>query len=272
VPIIRANGLDHAVLEAGEGPPLILLHGAGATGEDQFAGLLPFLVERFRVIAPDARGHGATTGFTLDADDGRLDTADLATDVLALADAMDLATFHLLGFSMGGMTALHVAARVPARLLTLVLISIATEREPRLAVARRLLDVDRVLRDDPIWARQLAHRHRPQGGPDAWRRLLPAVVADIAAQPLLGPADLRAIDAPTLVIAGDRDPLGPVPQAHALSRQVRDGRLLVVPDTGHDVLGTRPAIVRPAIAQFHSATMAVATARAGVPLPTEVRP
>jgi 3-oxoadipate enol-lactonase len=272
VPIIRANGLDQAVLDAGDGPPLILLHGAGGSGEDQFAGLLPFLTERFRVIAPDARGHGATTGYELDAEHPRLDTTELASDVLALADVLGLETFHLLGYSMGGMTALHAAVRAPDRLRTLVLISIATEREPRLAVARRLLDPERVLRDDPIWARQLAARHRPQGGQEAWRPLLAAIVADIAEQPLLRPAELRAIDAPTLVAVGDRDPLVPVPQAHALAHQVRDGRLLVVPDAGHDVLAARGTIVRPAISQFHSATMAVADARAGVPLPTEVRP
>ena len=77
-------------------------------------------------------------------------------------------------------------------------------------------------------------------GPGAWRRLLPAIAADIDAQPLLTPGELRSITAPTLVAVGDRDPLVPVGQAWELSRQVRDGRLFVAPDSGHDVLTRRP--------------------------------
>jgi acetyl esterase/lipase len=73
-------------------------------------------------------------------------------------------------------------------------------------------------------------------GAGAWQRLLPAIAADIETQPLLTPGELRGITPPTLVVVGDRDPLVPVGQAWELSRQVRDGRLFVAPDSGHDVL------------------------------------
>ena len=74
----------------------------------------------------------------------------------------------------------------------------------------------------------------------------------MARQPLLGPADLRRISPPTLVACGDRDPLVPVAQAAELARQVRDGRLLVVPG-GHDILSQQPALVTEAMTGFHRA-------------------
>ncbi len=268
MPTIQANGLDVAYLVEGAGPPLIALHGAAGSGPAHLAGLLPSLTTGFRVYAPDARRHAGTRG----AADDQLETAVLADDVLAFADALGVETFHLFGYSMGAMTALHVASSVPERLRTLVVVSITAEREPRLAVVRRLLDVERIERDDPVWAAQLAARHDPVQGPGAWRSLLAAIVEDVATQPLLGPADLRRIDAPTLVAVGDRDPLVPVAQAHALARQVRSGHLLVLPDVGHDALAARPALLTTALLEHYRATEAVARARAGVPLTAEARP
>jgi pimeloyl-ACP methyl ester carboxylesterase len=77
------------------------------------------------------------------------------------------------------------------------------------------------------------------------------VVADIAEQQLLSPAELRRIAAPTLVAAGDRDPFVPVDQAQALARQVGDGRLLVLPGVGHDSLTQRPALLHAALTDFY---------------------
>ncbi|HYH91552.1 MAG TPA: alpha/beta hydrolase [Candidatus Saccharimonadales bacterium] len=266
MPTIQAAGLDVEYVVDGAGPPLIALHGATGSGRDHFSTQRPFLAEAFRVYLPDARGHGGTRW---DAAHG-LATSDLADDVLAFADALGLETFHVLGYSMGAMTALHVAARAGDRLRTLVLVSIAAEREPRLAVGRKLMDPARIERDDPVWAGQLAARHDPAQGPGAWRRLLPAIVADISDQPLLSPAQLRGIESPTLVVAGDRDPFAPVAQAAGLARQVRDGRLLVLPDVGHDVLADRPATFHAALADFYRTTEPVARARAGDPPSTEV--
>jgi pimeloyl-ACP methyl ester carboxylesterase len=266
MPTIVANGLQTAYEVQGVGPPLIMLHGATTSGPEHFARLAPALAQGFRVYLPDARGHAGTAG---DPDDG-FTTADLVQDVLAFVDELGLSTFHLLGYSMGGMTALHVAAQVPERLRTLVAISICTEREPRLSVGRSLMDPDRIERHDPGWARALAARHDPLHGPGSWRTLLRAIVKDIGDQPLLTPVDLRRIDAPALVVAGDRDPFTPVPQAHALSRQVRDGRLLILPGLGHDALSASGGLLEPALIDFYRSTESLARDRAGES--TERRP
>jgi pimeloyl-ACP methyl ester carboxylesterase len=250
MPTIHANDLDIGYDVVGTGPPLVMLHAATSTGYDSFGAQIPVLAETFALHLPDARGHGRT----------RWDVADgyraawLVDDVLAFADALDLATFHLMGYSMGGMTALGLASRSPERVTTLVAVGIAPEREPRAGVARRMMDPGRIARDDPDWALDLARQHDSVQGSGAWRRLLPAIAEDVATQPLLTPSELRAVTAPALVACGDRDPFVPVGQAVALARAVRHGRLLVAPDCGHDVLDERPDLVNTALRDFYGST------------------
>lgn len=265
MPTIDGNGLSIAYTVDGAGPPLILLHGATGSGASHFATLLPLLTRSFRVHAPDARGHGGTRWDPAD----EFTAAGLVDDLAAFADTLGLTTFHLLGYSMGAMTALEFAVRWPGRLRTLVIVGLGPEREPRLSVGRRLMDPERIDRDDPGWARELAARHDPVQGLGAWRRLLTAVAADVATQPLLTPAELRAIDTPTLVVVGDRDPFVPVDQAAGLARQVRDGRLLVLPGVGHDAIVAAKPVFHAALTDFYRLTEPVARARAGHPSTTE---
>jgi pimeloyl-ACP methyl ester carboxylesterase len=258
VPTVRANGIDIRYHVEGAGPPLLLLHGATSSGSEDFAAQIPLLAKAFLVHVPDARGHAGTRW---DAADGfRYD--DLVADVSAFADALGLSTFHVIGFSMGAMTALQFAARSPERLRTLVIVGITTQREPRSSVARRLMDPSRVDRDDPAWAAELARRHDPVQGDGAWRRLLPAIAADVAVQPLLTPRDLRRVELPALVACGDRDPFVPVDHAWGISRLLPDGRLFVAPDCGHLVPVRRPGLFNEALAGFYRSTERVARARA----------
>ena len=258
MPTIRANGLDIAYEAHGAGPPLVLLHGATSLGRSDFAAQIPLFARAFRLYVPDARGHGGTRW---DASGG-FHYAWLVDDLAALVDGLGLETFHLLGFSMGAMTALQYAVRRPERLRTLTVVGITTQREPRASVARRLMDPARAERDEPAWVAELGRRHDAGQGIGAWRRLLPAIAADVAVQPLLGPRDLRRIDPPTLVVAGDRDPFVPVDHAWGLRRQLPDSRLLIVPDCGHEVMSRRPSLFNEALAGFFRSTAAVAARRA----------
>jgi 3-oxoadipate enol-lactonase len=267
MPTIDANGLRIGYDVAGAGPPLILLHGATSVGARDFAGQLPSLTRAFRCFTPDARGHGRTAWDTAA---GGFSADWLVDDLEAFADGLGLATFHLVGFSLGAMTALRLAVRSPARLRTLVVVGISVEREPRASVARRLMDPIRIDRVNPTWATDLARRHDPVQGEGAWRRLLPAIAADVAAQSLLTPRQIRTIDPPTLVALGDRDPFVPVDQAWRLARSVLDGRLLVIPDAGHEALAERPAIATSALEAFYRSTAEIATRRAGVEHEEEV--
>lgn len=263
MPTVAANGLEIAYDVTGAGPPVVMLHGASSLGREDFAAQLPSFRKAFRAYLPDARGHGATRW---DAADG-FEVGWLVDDLEAFVDALGLATFHLVGFSMGAMTALHFAGRRPDRIRTLIVAGISTAREPRTSVARRLMDPARIDRDDPDFAARLARRHDAGQGPGAWRTLLPAIAADVAAQPLLTPRQLHLIDAPALVVCGDRDPFVPVDHAWGLSRQLRDGRLLVLPGCGHEVTALRPGLFNDAAAGFYRETEATARARAALGVP-----
>ena len=259
VPTIEANGLDVAYDVHGAGPPLVLLHGATSLGRGDFAAQIPLFSRAFLLYLPDARGHGrtrwdASAGFRYDW---------LVDDLSAFVDAVGLETFHLVGFSMGAMTALQYAVRSPERLRTLTVVGITTQREPRASVARRLMDPERADREEPGWVVELGRRHDAGQGPGAWRRLLPAIAADVAVQPLLTPRDLRRIDPPTLVACGDRDPFAPVDHAWGLRRQLPSGQLFVAPDCGHEVMSRKAGLFNEALAGFFRSTAAIAEQRAG---------
>ena len=258
MPTLRANGVDIGYDVAGAGPPLIALHGATSLGREDFAAQLPSMWRAFLVHLPDARGHGRTRW---DARDG-FEYGWLVDDLTAFVDALGLDSFHLVGFSMGAMTALQFGARAPERLRTLVVVGITTHREPRASVGRRLMDPVAILERDPEFAATLSRRHDAGQGVGAWQHLLPAIAADIALQPLLTPAQLHGIDCPTMVVCGDRDPFVPTEHAAGLARQFPAGRLFIAPDCGHEVMARRPGLFNEAMAGFYRATETVARERA----------
>lgn len=254
MPTLRANdlviGYDVDVPPEADAstPTLVLLHGATSIGSDDWAAQRPLLGRTFRCYLPDARGHGRTRW---DVDDGW--THDLLVDDLAaFVDALGLERFHLAGFSMGAMTALQYAARHPDRLRTLLIAAISTEREPRASVARRLMDPARA-DADPAWRAALARRHDAHQGTDAWRRLLPAIAADVDVHELLTPREMRQVTVPTLICVGDRDPFVPVDHAWAMRRQLPDAQLFVAPDCGHEIMARRPALFNEAMLAFYRA-------------------
>ena len=258
MPIARANGLDVHYSVEGAGPPLVLLHGATSTAAEDWSAQRPLFRKAFRLYLVDARGHGGTKW---DVRDG-FDRDMLVEDLLAFADALGLSTFHVVGFSMGAMTALTFATRYPERLRTAMICGIDIVREPRSSVAKRLMDPERVLREEPEWAEQLERRHGPVQGQGAWQRLLPAIAADVAAARLLTPEELRCIRLPVQLVYGDRDVFVPVDHAAAIHKQLPDSRLFICPNSPHQVMVAQPALFNLAAGNFYRSTEKVARQRA----------
>lgn len=245
MPLVRANGLEVQYTVEGDGPPLVLLHGASSSATEDWGHQRALFRQSFRCYLVDARGHAGTYwdgsgGWSRD---------QLVDDLTGFADALDLDVFHVAGFSMGAMTALTFATRFPQRLASAVIVSIDVEREPRTGIARRAMDPEHIEREEPAWAAQLERRHDPVQGAGAWRRLMAAMAAAAGHDASLTPAELRAARLPILLACGDRDPWVPLEHAVALRRQLPDARLLVAPGSEH-VVPVRAASV------FNAAAMA----------------
>ena len=258
MPIVRANGLDVHYEVEGAGPPLVLLHGATSTAAEDWSAQRPLFRKVFRLYLVDARGHGGTKwdvrdGFSRDM---------LVEDLLSFADAMGLSTFHVIGFSLGAMTALTFATRYPERLRTAMICGIDIVREPRTSVAKRLMDPERILREEPEWAAQLERRHGQVQGEGAWQRLLPTIAADVATAPLLTHEELRRIRLPVQLVYGDRDVFVPADHAVAIQKQLPDSRLFICPNSPHQVMVSQPALFNLAAGNFYRSTEKVARQRA----------
>src|SRR5438105_12134038 len=102
------------------GPPVVLLHGWGATADINFGLLYPQLARRWQVIAPDHRGHGGGIR-----SDEPFSLSACADDVAALLRHLDVGPATVLGYSMGGPIGMLLARRHPALVSGLVLCATA---------------------------------------------------------------------------------------------------------------------------------------------------
>ena len=114
---VNVNGVRLCYLTLGDPsrPPLVMLHGMRDTAQ----GLMPVadrLRDRYFVVAPDLRGHGASD------QPGAYSVADFTYDLHRVADAAGLDRFHLFGHSLGGHIVCRYAALFPERVQTLIMV------------------------------------------------------------------------------------------------------------------------------------------------------
>jgi 3-oxoadipate enol-lactonase len=214
-------------------PVVVLSNSIGSTS-DMWEPQVPALAERFRVVRYETRGHAGAP-----VPDGPYGLADLGGDVLALLDNLGVQRAHFVGLSLGGMTGMWLGVN-------------AADRIDRLA----LLCTSAMLARDTDWpARAALVREQGTGAiaaatverwftagfiarePDVaarWR----AAIADTPSEGYAGCAeaigtmdledDIRAVRAPTLVIAGRQDPSTPPPHAELIASRIPDARLELV--------------------------------------------
>jgi len=236
---VGADGFRIRYMEAGEGPALVHLHGAGGLrltpGHD-------LLSRQFRVIAFEMPGFGASPE-----NDRTRDMPELAATMAKAADALGLDQFNLMGTSFGGKTALWLAAQHPERVRALVLEAPAAIRpegsEPPAGspeeMARRLF----------------AHPERVAPLPPV-DPALRAKTARLVAR-LRGPdrdADLEArlsgLAIPTLVLFGTLDRVIPPEMGHFYKELMPNCHLVFVYDAGHAISTERPEAFTEVVADF----------------------
>lgn len=226
---IEVGALDVRYELAGpaDAPVVTFVHGLAASLEI-WAGQAERLSDRFRVLRYDLRAHGGTT--SLDAPCSR---HDLAADLAGLLDALGIARSAVVGHSAGGVVAQQFAVDFPSRVSALGFIGTASECNDKTA-AWYSRCIDLALAEGGA-AVMKSMGMKPERGPvPDGRGMAPVIAAmrTLNADPLTGA--LAAVEAPTLILVGDKDFLG-VGGSVILSRTVRGSELEIVPGRGHGI-------------------------------------
>jgi pimeloyl-ACP methyl ester carboxylesterase len=236
---------DHRIVysEGGHGEPVVLLHGFGASADSWNRFAKP-LTKRYRVIAPDQPGWGAST---------RLESASYAYPAQVerlhqFLSALGVKRFHLIGHSMGGFIASAYAARYPDEVITLGLIAPHGMVEP---VASELAN-DVAKGDNWLVATSRPEFDRLLNNVFARRPYAPkAVLRYLADHAIRGSAKstkifaemqtndpplaerLPSITAPALIIWGDQDRVLHVSCADLFRQGIKSSEVMIIPGSGH---------------------------------------
>jgi pimeloyl-ACP methyl ester carboxylesterase len=254
--VLDVRGTPVRLQRAGQGPPLLFLHGAGAGG--RWLSFQDALAERFTVFAPTHPGHGGAP-----AAEWIEDISDLAFHYLDMLDTLRLDRVHLVGASLGGWIAAEIAVMASHRLSALVLIdpvgikvegwiypfifgmdlpqlvgTVFQRPEAAMALAPEDMSVD-----------TLVELYRQN-----------AAMARVAWNPYLYDPRLRRrlarIGTPTLLAWGEHDRLAPLVCAEAWRKEIPHARVQTFAHSGHVPHLEEPAAVAAAVIEFCGAARA----------------
>jgi len=257
----RANGIEvNYEIHGREGAPWLVLSHSLACSVRMWDPQIAALKDKFRILAYDTRGHGAT-----EAPKGAYTLEMLADDLFFLLKELKIGTTHYCGLSMGGMIGQTFALKYPGVFKTLTLAD-TTSRYPQEAA--------------PLWAERIktaeAKGMAPLAQPtlerwftEAFRKSSPAVVDSvrklILATPVAGyagcchaipkinlTARLKEIKCPILVIVGADDPGTPPAMAREIHDNAPGSKLVVLPQAAHLANLEQPAGFTRALQEFLS--------------------
>jgi pimeloyl-ACP methyl ester carboxylesterase len=243
------NGLKLYYEVHGTGEPVILLHGGlGASG--MFAGILPALSAKRQVIAADLQAHGRTADM-----DRPLTFAAMASDIAGLLKHLGIAKADVMGYSLGGGVAAHVALACPEAVRKLVIVSTAFSKDgwyPEINAGMSQIGAAAAepMKQTPMYQMYASIAPRPQDWP-----VLLAKIGELLRRDYDWSKSVLAIKSPALLVFGDADA---VRTAHAvqffelLGGGKKDGgwdgsgissaRLAILPGATHYNIFSSPAL------------------------------
>jgi pimeloyl-ACP methyl ester carboxylesterase len=238
MPAYEHDGLRLAYSVAGEGPPVLFVHGATGTGAYDWSRIAAGLSGGYRCVLPDLRGHGQSD-FSPRAPGGEA----IAADLRALICHLGLGRPHIAGFSYGAEVALMLELEAPGTARSLALVSPGTGR-PR---DFRMPSLEYLYR---VWPRPLRQLHAGRHGPEHWRALLTLLQLDSARRPELTPDILAGIGCPVLLLAGERDEPTRRRQARRFAEVNSRARYVQISGAAHAAHLERPAEVLAVLRDF----------------------
>lgn len=258
MPRAMVNGVNLAYTDEGQGEAVIFLHGLGISRAD-WSSQIDYFSSRYRVIAPDFRGHGES-----EKPDTDYSVPIHAADVLALMDTLQLASAHIVGLSMGGMVAFQMAVDAPGRLQTMTIVNSGPALPNDTFAAKKMLWTRLLtihLFGMKFFGKKVAENMFVREGLDD---AISTLAAQIASNPkkiylrnlksLWGWGvlpQLSQIETPTLMLTGDQD-YSPVAVKQAIVGAMQNAVLVVVKDSGHGTPIEQPEETNRAIDHFLS--------------------
>ncbi|MGE5147271.1 MAG: alpha/beta fold hydrolase [Candidatus Eiseniibacteriota bacterium] len=256
---VTVDGLRLAWREAGQGVPLVLLHGIGASSES-WESQLAYFASDYRVVAWDAPGYGGSG----DLDRDTPSAADFADALDRLLGALGIQRCHLLGHSMGALIAAAYASRHPDWVLSLTLANAASghgklDPETRAAKLRDRLGVLEAHGPAGMAERRAPRLVGPDASADALarvQRVMAAVRPDgySRAARMLSEADifgdLAHISRPTLVMCGTLDRVTSEDSNRAIAKALSDARFAALPGLGHASYVESPEMFNQVLGRF----------------------
>jgi pimeloyl-ACP methyl ester carboxylesterase len=250
------NGLKMYYEVHGTGEPVVLLHGAFMTITNNWTGWIGELSKTRKVIAVELQGHGRTADIDRD-----ISSANLADDVAALLDHLEIPRADVIGYSMGGGVALQCAIRHPEKVRKVVSISSVFRHD---GWVKEALDAfphltAEAFKGSPIETEYKKLSPTPNEFPNFVKHLLAAE----SKPDDLGADKLKATKAPMFFIHGDADGvrLDHIAEMFRLKggevmgdmRPRSESRLAILPQTTHVTLMQRMDIVVPMMNDFFDA-------------------
>lgn len=236
------RGIEIAFDDEGIGSPIVLLHGY-PFNRTMWRNQVEELKRHHRVIVPDLRGHGETT-----VTPGVATMEDMARDVAALLESLEVSRPVLGGLSMGGYVALAFCGLFPVNARALMLADTRAQDDTEEAKRNREAQAEKALREgmegiaDGLLPKLLAPETVSQR-PDIVKTVRDMIVAtnpEGAAAALRGMAQrpnrtpfLSNIIAPTLIVVGSEDALTPVADSELMHREIGGSRLRIIEGAGH---------------------------------------
>jgi pimeloyl-ACP methyl ester carboxylesterase len=246
------NGLKMYYEVYGKGDPLIVLHGAHmdilSMGK-----IIPMLAETHKVYALEFQGHGHTADI-----DRPISYQNLADDVAAFMDAVNLKKADVFGYSMGGQVGLQLAISHPQKLNKLITASVAYDLKGWQPVYSEFIPqmTPEMFLSMPFFA----EKHKQSANPDAYIAFLKKMIA-LEHEPMAWEEDVKNLKIPVLIIAGDAD-VATLEHTVAMFRLLGGGvmgdmgkplansRLAILPATSHTAVISQPELLMAFIEPF----------------------
>jgi len=270
MPILQANGVDlYYELSGPESAPVVAFSNSLGTTLAMWDAQASALAGRYRCLRYDARGHGRSQVL-----DAPASIDDLAEDLAGLLKGLRISRAHVVGLSLGGMTAQGFAIRNPERVQSLVLMATAAHLPPPDAWRQRAATVraqGMAAIVDAVMSRwftpAFAARDEAAVGAvrDQFLAIDPrgyAVCCEAIEKMDLRPA-IGAIAAPTLIIAGADDPATPVLLMEEIRSRISDAELLIIPRAAHLLAVERADLVNAHLGAFLDRASGRREAKAG---------